>query len=543
MSASINAKLDFWVNNNLNVLFKGKHGVGKTAMVKDVFDRHKLNWRYFSASTMDPWCDFIGVPRERTENKMPPEYLLLRSIASLGKCVAVKWAMANWKIDEAASTQIVDHALAAKEGITYLDLVRPHQFATGEVEALFFDEFNRSPKKVRNAVLELIQFKSINGMSFPNLRFVWAAINPDDDDVNDYDVEKLDPAQQDRFHVQIHVPYTPNAEWFRSRYGNRLADSAIGWWEELSEEEKDNVSPRRLQYALDVYRAKGDMRDVLPVSSNVSKLTSALNNGPVTERLETMLNTRNIDEAKKFLENENNYNSASKYIFASDRLLSFFGPVMPKEKISSQMEADDKFCSHVISNLGKHPVFHGICHDIMDANQNAKLCKKIRRALTESPELQAAYRSKPGHIETQQALPLHFTKSRSDYSKELSKIDRAQVVTVPQRIAIYEKIDKHMPEVMDERQATETLAALNCVFSNIESIKDESERQKWQFSTIVNNKPFGNLMGIINNCIMNISRSRGISARQALSESQTHFMGLLEKILVSGLSSSLMQGE
>ena len=50
-------------------------------------------------------------------------------------------------------------------------------------------------------------------------------------------------------------------------------------------------------------------------------------------------------------------------------------------------------------------------------------------------------------------------------------------------------------------------------------------------------------MGIINNCIMNISRSRGISARQALSESQTHFMGLLEKILVSGLSSSLMQGE
>ena len=29
MSASINAKLDFWVNNNLNVLFKGKHGVGK----------------------------------------------------------------------------------------------------------------------------------------------------------------------------------------------------------------------------------------------------------------------------------------------------------------------------------------------------------------------------------------------------------------------------------------------------------------------------------------------------------------------------------
>ena len=55
--------LDFWVDNRLNVLFEGRHGVGKTAMVKETFTRKGLKWRYYSAATMDPWCDFVGVPR------------------------------------------------------------------------------------------------------------------------------------------------------------------------------------------------------------------------------------------------------------------------------------------------------------------------------------------------------------------------------------------------------------------------------------------------------------------------------------------------
>jgi predicted GTPase len=43
-------KLDFWVKNKLNVLFIGKHGVGKTAMVQSAFERN------------DPELDvFLGV--------------------------------------------------------------------------------------------------------------------------------------------------------------------------------------------------------------------------------------------------------------------------------------------------------------------------------------------------------------------------------------------------------------------------------------------------------------------------------------------------
>lgn len=393
MSVAISTKLDFWVRHNKNVLFLGKHGVGKTAMVRDTFDRHKLKWRYFSASTMDPWCDFIGVPREKSTLKIPRDFEVVRELAKINLQTAVTWVVKNWKLEAKDAMAVVSHAVEQEDGVTYLDLVRPHQFATGDIEALFFDEFNRSPKKVRNAVLELIQFQSINGMKFPNLRFVWAAINPDDDQVNDYDVEKLDPAQVDRFHVKVEVPYKPNAEWFRQEYGSRMADSAISWWDELPEEEKNNVSPRRLQYALDVFVEKGDMRDVLPPSCGVSKLISTLNNGPTIERLEALHKSGDKSAAGQFLDVENNYASAIKYILKSDKFMDFFGPLLPKEKISSLMETDEAFCGKVINGIATDKVYHKICKDIMAANQNAKMCKKIRRALTEDETLKVAFQS------------------------------------------------------------------------------------------------------------------------------------------------------
>ena len=67
---SINdSNLSFWIKNNYNVLFRGKHGVGKTATVLEAFNSHGLKWQYFSASTMDPCVDFIGVPKEKTDEK------------------------------------------------------------------------------------------------------------------------------------------------------------------------------------------------------------------------------------------------------------------------------------------------------------------------------------------------------------------------------------------------------------------------------------------------------------------------------------------
>lgn len=221
-------KLDFWVNNNLNVLLVGSHGIGKTSIIESAFSRHDVKWKYFSAATMDPWVDFIGVPKEKIE-----------------------------------------------DGVSYLDLIRPKEFANDEIEFIFFDEFNRAPSKVRNAVMELIQFKSINGRKFNNLRGIWAAINPHDDE-STYDVERLDPAQEDRFHVRYELPIVPDQDYFINKYGSEVGIRAVAWWNSLVDSVKPLVSPRRLDLATDLILKGGDPNDYLDHQVRPKTLKSAI---------------------------------------------------------------------------------------------------------------------------------------------------------------------------------------------------------------------------------------------------------------------------
>lgn len=332
-------KLDFWIRNNYNVLIKGLHGTGKTTRVISAFERNNLKWKYFSTSTLDPWVDFVGVPKEvKDEN-----------------------------------------------GNSYLDLIRPKHFANDEVEAIFLDEYNRSSQKVRNATMELIQFKSINGKKFKNLRFVWAAINPDkdesDEDSQEYDVDKLDPAQQDRFEIHVEVPYKPDLTYFKNKYGSDVAGAAVDWWNDLSLKESLGVSPRRLDYALDVYIKNGDLRDVLPAKSiNVSKLITELGNGSFRRKLNEIFKTKDVPAASEFINDENSYTNTIKYILSDRELLEFFVPLIPEEKQCLLISTNDKVLKFA---LKKFEAFQDIIKRV--ANRNPNVHKEMIKYIKSLP--------------------------------------------------------------------------------------------------------------------------------------------------------------
>lgn len=497
-----------------------------TMMVQETFDRHKLKWRYFSASTMDPWVDFVGVPKEKSDGNIPACYEVIRELAKIDDALAYEWVEKNWHLTGASAKKIVDHATKLVQGPTYLDLVRPQDFATGEVEALFFDEFNRSPKKVRNAVMELLQFKRINGKEYPNLKIVWAAINPDDDEDETYDVERLDPAQQDRYHVTVEVPYKPNADWFKSRYGQRQAEAALHWWDDLPDEEKKRVSPRRLQYALDIYRERGDMRDVLPVTSNVTKLSTALNTGPITEKLEALMAANDAAESRNFLQNENNFAAAMKFIPKVETLMNYFMPLISKEKLGVLMNDDDKTCNYIIGNSNRIPVFQEVCKEILHANTNVRLAKKIRRVLTENQDLAMAFA--PGGSSANTPADSHFNKGENkSWGTSLSQLKASPKTTPAQRLTVYEKVVEKIPEKMTADEALNTLSLLNDLFGN----------DGW--SSTVSAKPFEKLMGVVNHCIKEVHRNTGLDWTNILTKHGNHFKSLLEKIKEGGLASRL----
>jgi hypothetical protein len=387
-----NAKLDFWIQKNYNVLFIGKHGVGKTAMITQAFNRANLRWKYFSASTLDPWVDFCGTPYKRIDGDQE-----------------------------------------------YLDLLRPKDFNNDEVEAIFMDEYNRSHKKVRNAVMELIQFKSINGKKFNNLRIVWAAINPDDDDTEDYDVEKLDPAQQDRFHVHCYVPYKPVLRYFVKEYGKEIAEAGVSWWNELPKEMKDAISPRRLDYALQMKQDGGDLRDVLPKGCNINKLLITLRDGPIKKRLQEFLKSKDLDEAKKFITVENNYAAAIQYILKTDAFMEFFLPMLKPEKLASLLVSSKKAREYVTKNA-KKPVFFDAINNIIQANKNRKLVRQLKTLLPKTVKTKVK-----GMAWLDQVLELY---KRPDYNTTM-------------RVNTFFKIKNNIPATISLEEAMKTGSLLN----------------------------------------------------------------------------------
>jgi hypothetical protein len=332
------AKIDFWIKHNYNVLMTGKYGVGKTAQIMNGFNRNGLKWKYYSTPTMDPWVDFIGVPEK----------------------------------------------VVTPEGNKYLELIQPKDIAADEIEAFYFDEFNRGKGKIRDAVLELIQFKTINGRPFKNLRMIWAAINPDksgDNEDDEYFVEKLDPAQRDRFQVHVYIDYAPNLEFFTEKF-DVAGSTAVEWWHNLPDNSKHLVSPRRLEYTLDMFNKGGDIKDVLPANINHTELVTQLKNGSFVSRLATLFTSQDNIETEKQLKNENFFNGTIEKILNNPDYLKYFSQHFPNEKFTNLLLTNEEYKKYVFSD--EQTVRNNLenLNYIIDANiVSKKVIKEIKDEL------------------------------------------------------------------------------------------------------------------------------------------------------------------
>jgi GTPase SAR1 family protein len=316
-------KLRLYLKLNKNVLLEGRHGVGKTAIIEKIFNENfgENGWIYFSSSTLDPWVDLIGIPKE-----------------------------------------------SISKNTSYLDFVLPKRMIDTNLQAIFFDEYNRSHKKIRNATMELIQFKSINGRKFPNLKVVWAAINPSDDE-EDYDVEELDGAQIDRFQVRIKVPFVPDIEYFENKFGKDWAKSSLEWWNGMPDKAKKLVSPRRLDYALEIHKEGGDVFDVLPVETNPTKLIATLKLGSLEDKIKSIFKTKDAQKAQKFFEDENNFQAALPIIKRKADYMKFFLPTIDNERITSLFFSDVHFKTFILDHA---PYFKPALEEISNLKSVSK---------------------------------------------------------------------------------------------------------------------------------------------------------------------------
>jgi len=202
-------QLKQYMEASKNILIAGEAGTGKTQMLKTAADELGLTMKYYSSATLDPFADLVGIPVPNTQTKLVEYY-------------------------------------------------RPREI--DEAQVIFFDELNRADPKTINAVMEIIQFKSINGDPLRNLKCVVAAINPVD---TGYNTDELDIAVRDRFDFFLTSEVVADYAYFKAKYSPAIARTAIDLFKEYQISYKDDkrskkntlgyFSPRRLEKVLDAF--------------------------------------------------------------------------------------------------------------------------------------------------------------------------------------------------------------------------------------------------------------------------------------------------
>lgn len=345
--SSLKRQLEFAVRNNLNFLVEGKHGVGKTTMIVEVFKELGYNYLVYSGATMDAYVNFVGIPFKGVDGN--------------------------------------------------LEFALPKELATGNIDAIFIDEFNRAPKQVRNALMELIQFKSINGRPFPNLKVIGAAINPaNDTDMLEYDVEVIDPAQLDRFHMKLDMPYMVDEEYFLNKYaGNGLA--ACKWWKSLSKDHRLLCSPRRLDYALEVFNLAGDLHTVLDNRLHIAGLVGSLKHGDISIVLKQCMENGEYDRVRKMINDPSNIESLEQNVIEpiirsvvpgkpetvtkaiSDLSFARFFEQEYLLRFADQRADVSGFMVRILDEYYDDPITNALCQAMYRSNLNSTMISNMKR--------------------------------------------------------------------------------------------------------------------------------------------------------------------
>lgn len=326
--------IDQWVNTDMNVLLIGEKGVGKSHIILDAFDRNNLKHAYFSGATLDPWIHLLGIPKAKLQ----------------------------------------------ADGSEKMEFILPENL-DNDVEAIFCDEWNRTNKVVRNALLELQQFKSINGRKFPKLRMVWGAVNPpkSDDDIEsaDYDVDELDPAQLDRFHIIVELPNEPNFKYFQKKFGTYRGKILVDWWKEQTVESKKILSPRRLEYLGTAFNKGLDIKYLLPVSANPFELVKKLSSDEKSDAIEALLNNPVEEEMVTFLSDDENFLKYKNRL--KEQKYWGFWKYVKKEFVMDEIKTNDNFSTFAIYNvLKKDPFYKDQIVEITKANPTNNIIKVIK---------------------------------------------------------------------------------------------------------------------------------------------------------------------
>jgi hypothetical protein len=265
---------------------------------------------------------------------------------------------------------------------------------------------------------------------------------------------------------------------------------------------------------------------VLPISSNVTKLGQVLNVGPASEKVDDFYKTKDTTAARLFLSNENNYNSAIRYITDSETLMDFFLPLLNKEKLSVLISNNDRACRFICARGAQYPHFQSVMKDILNANQNKKLVKRIRKSLTDNQVMATTFIGSSG---TSQPAAAHYNDkpaSSEPWAQQVATMRREEMDTTAQRMKLYQQIVTNIPKTMTPDDALATL-----------ELFDQIVGRCW--TSTVGSNSLKLLINMVNHCIAQVAQGTGKGWVDIVGAHGGRIRHLLEKVKDAGMAGKL----
>lgn len=341
-------------NLALTPLVSGKHGIGKSAMIKSIAEELGGVCITIEGGTLKEG-EITGLPYQykddcgATKFRFLPYYAVDR-IQNEEKRIFE--AMGGVTENEAAL--LGDENRYARNNLSVDERITAIQNQQIKPVIIFIDEINRTENSVYKELMNILLTRSVNGYQFPWWVLFVGAMNPSTQN-SVYATNEMDPAQLDRF---IKIKVNDNtAEWLKYGATAGISPQILSFIKdnpkclssgskELDDEEKPTPSPRGWDMVDTLIKSEPLLRvfftekenDAKTVEKDLKKLVAAKLGGSVA----TMFFASLVSQARAISPEE---------ILADDEKLSQCKPLLEKMSAAKKNQTCDLMLNYLKENV------------------------------------------------------------------------------------------------------------------------------------------------------------------------------------------------
>lgn len=341
-------------NLAITPLVSGKHGIGKSAMIKSIADDLGGVCITIEGGTLKEG-EITGLPYQYKDESGATKFRFLPyyAIERIQNEERRLFEGSGRTVDPHA-TLLGDENRYAINDLTVSERINALRAGTVHPVIIFIDEINRTENSVYKELMNILLTRSVNGYIFPWWVFFVGAMNPSTQN-SIYATNEMDPAQLDRF-LKLKVNDS-TTEWLKFGTENGISPEILRFVrdnpkclsanaKELNDEEKPTPSPRGWDMVDTLLKSEPLLRDFFTETENDPKLVEkdmkALVAAKLGSSVATMFFASLVSQAHALTAEE---------ILADDESLSKCKPELEKLSAAKKVQTCDLMLNYLKENV------------------------------------------------------------------------------------------------------------------------------------------------------------------------------------------------